>query len=91
MNNTITRRDVDAGTICAKPVRAGVFVEPGLRVNALSLAEKQRHCALTGKRPLRRDEAVALGFDAGEIADWFGPAAEGAAAPAGDGDLVMTP
>ncbi len=91
MNNTITRRDVAAGTICAKPVRAGVFVEPGLRINALTLAEKQRHCALTGKRPLSRDEAAALGFDAGEIAEWFGPAVAPAAESGESSDLVMTP
>lgn len=94
MTETITRRDVADGRAAAKTIAPGIDVAPGLRINALTLAEKQRHCALTGKRPLSRGEAAALGFAADEIAAWFGPAAA-AAAPASEAaesaDLVMTP
>lgn len=72
---SISSRDVAEGHVAPKTIRVGADVPPGLQINTLTLAEKQRHIAMTGRRLLSREEAAALGFPMVEVDAWFGPAA----------------
>lgn len=77
LDQRITRADVSAGRVASHVIENGVIAPAAGRVNTLTLAEHQARIASIGKRPLTREEAVALGHPADEIAEWFGDAAVG--------------
>lgn len=74
MTERWSSNDLKAGRVPPHDIGRGIIVPPNLRVNTETLPEHQARMRRENRRPLNREEALAL-FPADEVTAYFGPEA----------------